>query len=405
MPIKILHTGDWHLGKRLFKEKRLPEQEGFLAWLLETLLREKIDALVISGDIFDSPNPPHEALKLYFDFLKRAVDQSDLSVYIIAGNHDSPKFLDAPKAFLGEKQIIVQGQLADDDGRAAIFHTLNCRGEKLELVLLPFFRSFDLHNLAPIQNGEEETSLLGLTKIFDDLPAKKGPRILVAHHLFGHFEPAGSELTVALSGLSSVPLSLLEGRFDYVALGHIHKRQVLREENPRVVYAGSPLPFRFSENRNKSVEILEIGPAGDIKSAKLEIPCQRRLLSIETTRDKLENTLETISLDKLQNGREPWVEVVLELDSPEAGIADFIRETLEKNKLHLLSYRTLLHAKEQDDERSEDIQQLIHDPEALFDLFWKKRYPDAGSLPNELKEDFRHILERIPNTSRSEDDV
>ena len=70
MPLKILHTSDWHLGKKLFKISRLEEQELFLGWLHELIAREKVDVLLIAGDIFDTPNPPSQALKLYFDFLR-----------------------------------------------------------------------------------------------------------------------------------------------------------------------------------------------------------------------------------------------------------------------------------------------------------------------------------------------
>jgi exonuclease SbcD len=98
--MRILHTSDWHLGKRLFKLDRTPEHEQFLNWLLGTLIEEKIDLLLIAGDIFDTPTPPHQSLEVFYNFLHRVSTETKTETMIIAGNHDSGLLLEAPAVTL-----------------------------------------------------------------------------------------------------------------------------------------------------------------------------------------------------------------------------------------------------------------------------------------------------------------
>ena len=116
MTYKVLHTSDWHLGKKLYRLSRIEEQKLFLNWLSDLIITENIDALFIAGDIFDTPNPPSNALKIYFQFLKNVTDNSHCHIYIIAGNHDSGRFLEAPSGLLEDHRVTVIGQLIQSDG-------------------------------------------------------------------------------------------------------------------------------------------------------------------------------------------------------------------------------------------------------------------------------------------------
>ena len=107
--MRILHTADWHLGARLVERDRLPEHAAFLDWLLETLRSEKIDALLVSGDVFDAANPPQDAVALYFDFLKRLADLKTVRAVITGGNHDSASHLNAPRDLLRRFDVHVFG--------------------------------------------------------------------------------------------------------------------------------------------------------------------------------------------------------------------------------------------------------------------------------------------------------
>nr|MBP7633388.1 exonuclease subunit SbcD [Candidatus Ozemobacteraceae bacterium] len=107
--MKVLHTSDWHLGHLLLQQKRDEEHRAFLEWLLETVRNERIELLLIAGDIFDSGLPPNYALEMYFSFLSRCAAQGCRSIVVVGGNHDSPATLQAPKQVLKAINVTVTG--------------------------------------------------------------------------------------------------------------------------------------------------------------------------------------------------------------------------------------------------------------------------------------------------------
>ena len=98
--MKILHTSDWHLGRSLYGRKRYDEFSAFLDWLVDTIQTESINALLIAGDIFDTSTPSNRAQGLYYRFLCKIAASNCRHILIVAGNHDSPSFLNAPKELL-----------------------------------------------------------------------------------------------------------------------------------------------------------------------------------------------------------------------------------------------------------------------------------------------------------------
>jgi len=99
-PLKLLHTSDWHIGRTLYGRKRYEEFEAFMSWLAETIQQNEIDALLVAGDVFDTSAPSNRAQELYYRFLCRVAASSCRHVVVVAGNHDSPSFLNAPKELL-----------------------------------------------------------------------------------------------------------------------------------------------------------------------------------------------------------------------------------------------------------------------------------------------------------------
>src|SRR6476469_5212551 len=132
--MRILHTSDWHLGKRLFKLDRSQEHEQFLNWLIGTLIEEKIDLLLIAGDIFDTPTPPHQSLEVFYNFLHRVSVETKTETMIIAGNHDSGLLLEAPSKLLSPHRVKVWGKLSEKPED----HWMTVGN--IELCAIPFFR-------------------------------------------------------------------------------------------------------------------------------------------------------------------------------------------------------------------------------------------------------------------------
>ena len=138
--MKIIHTSDWHLGQRLLFNERGEEQQMALDWLREVIIAEKADALIVAGDIFDNGNPPHPARKLYYNFLTSLLHTTCRHVVVVAGNHDSPGMLDAPRELLEYLNIRVVGAAAENFQQ----HCLELKSAKGKLeavvVAIPFLR-------------------------------------------------------------------------------------------------------------------------------------------------------------------------------------------------------------------------------------------------------------------------
>ena len=108
----LLHTADWHLGARLVERDRLPEHAAFLDWLIEVTKSQKVDAILLSGDVFDAANPPQDAVALYYDFIRRIADLRTVRMIITGGNHDSASHLNSPRELLRRFDVHVFGQSA-----------------------------------------------------------------------------------------------------------------------------------------------------------------------------------------------------------------------------------------------------------------------------------------------------
>lgn len=390
--IKLLHTSDWHLGKRLFRLDRGEEHALFLDWLLTTIKNEKIDYLLVAGDIFDVPTPPHSALKMFFDFLGRLSKETDCQSFIIAGNHDSGALINAPAALYAQHRVSVWGKLEDVSKHWTILKDKSGK-EALQLCAIPFFRHYELAE--DLVEGEE--LLERLIYYFKNSPRENLPKIFMGHHLFGMFEAAGSEQVVSLSGLDSIPTKALSDHFIYGALGHIHKPQRI-SKNPEIVYSGSPLQMRFSEQHEKSVQILTYD--GELSVTKKTIPPFRPLLRLETSLADYKKDLKDL---KANGTLTPQVEVILHLPAPQVGVTDEIKEYCQKQGMELLS---LIPVYEEKEYEQKEVRSLVDlSPYQLFEEFYKTKFPEENAVPDDLKADFLKLLSKVNHASDQNQDT
>lgn len=377
--MRILHTSDWHLGKRLFKLDRSEEHALFLDWLIKTIKDEKIDLLLIAGDIFDTPTPPHQSLETFYNFLHRLSVETNTETLIIAGNHDSGLLLEAPAKLLSFHRVKVWGKLSANPKDH--WSEFKVGDETLSICAIPFFRSYEL---LPQGDGDIVSAL----KTYLETDSKH-PKLLMLHHLAGMFEASGSEQVVSLSGIDSIPTELLR-TFDYVALGHIHKPQKM---GSNIYYSGSPLPMRFSETYAKSVVLLEF------KDKKLDIqlkpiPVFRNLHIVRAQEDNWREKLK--ALEKVSE-LTPMVEVQLELSSPQIGILDEIKSILDKKGMELLSYLPFYLNDGTKTKKNEKLFELS--PLELFEEFYATKYPESPQVPSDLKSDFESLLEKVKHAT------
>jgi exonuclease SbcD len=312
--MRILHTADWHLGARLIERDRLVEHAAFVDRLIETLRTGKIDALLLSGDVFDAANPPQDAVALYFDFLKRLADLKTVKAVITGGNHDSASHLNAPRDLLRRFDVHVFGHA----GEKNIVDLGGC-----VVAAVPFLRERDLRQATAgdtIATVHEQVR----TAIRDHYAAQLASARTVAQGrsviAMGHLTVLGattsdSERDIHIGNLGAVGADIFDG-FDYTALGHLHRPQRVASRDT-IRYSGSPIPLSFSEAADAKSVVL-IDTAG-MKADTLPIPVTRQLIRVKAARATLAADLENVPAGA-------WAEVTVKLDAPEPDLDRQVRE-------------------------------------------------------------------------------
>lgn len=388
--MKILHTSDWHLGKKLYRYNRIEEQREFLKWLLCEIEDRSIDILIIAGDIFDVPSPSNEAHKLYNDFLS-SCSQVCHSIIIISGNHDSGDFLKATESFTHEKNIYVYDKIHEKKEHNYLQITKD--NQTIELALLPYFRNIDLYNYHSHEIGGDKENPNWRIEAIEHLLdcSSKHVKFVVSHHAFGNYSATGSEHTLSLSGIEQLSLKLFKN-FDYAALGHIHQYQKL-SESPYTYYTGSPLPMRFSESKNKAYNLIEVEKNEIKEIKKISIPTFRELVQIKTnSKTYIEDIRE--QLKDINSPLTPYIEVKIRMEESLSGMAQTIKGLCEEYKCELLNIIPILAFQENDEESIVEIDKLS--PLELLQIYYQEKYPEK-ELNTQLKNKFNELLSEIKN--------
>lgn len=320
--MKILHTADWHLGQRFLFNDREEEHQLALDWLLDTINKEAVEVLIVAGDIFDINNPPNYARAQYYTFLTRLLQTNCRHIVIIGGNHDSPSMLNAPKALLSALNIHVIGAVAADLNEDLL--CLKNQDDELELVVaaVPFLRYRDMEVSVAGEGGHERIARIqaGLIKHYQHMAelatpyrAKNVPIIATGHLYATGATAAEKQDNIYIGNIENISAEDFPSLFDYIALGHIHRPQVVGDLN-HIRYSGSILPLSFSETQDtKSVYLIETDGADIKKISTKELPVFRRLKTIAGSLQKVKEDLRRFA-GKERDGLRPWVEVIVETD-------------------------------------------------------------------------------------------
>ncbi|MGY0394655.1 exonuclease subunit SbcD [Fusobacterium sp. SYSU M8D902] len=336
--MKILHTSDWHLGKRLEGSKRIEEQKKFVDTLEKIVNEENPQLILIAGDIFDTPAPSSEAEKLFFDAMKKISNFGKRAIVIIPGNHDSAERLVASKNLAKEFGIIIYEKPFEEKelGKYGEFEIeratqggalLNIGGERVYIYSLPYMSEAILNdeyrNL--FEESDEDlpyTKKIGRVLKYGVSQLENIPKVVMAHLFIMGSIGDGDERGVELGGSKGVDLNDLPD-VDYIALGHIHKP--VKYSKKRACYSGSPIEYRVTENRYKKKVI--------IAELKGELQTDIREIELENykpiKRYEVIGVEEAINLSKELMKVEEWVYLKVETDRYLSGAE--IRE-IKKNK-------------------------------------------------------------------------
>lgn len=327
--MKILHTADWHLGKRLDRFSRLEEQVSVMNEIIEIADEQKVDMIIVAGDLFDNFNPSVEAAELFYKTLKRLSNNGKRPVIAIAGNHDSPSLIDAPDPLARECGIILIGhpQAKIQEFEVENFKIINSQEGFLELKLVQFAYPIRLIHTAYANEvrlkqyfGEEKEKALNETlaehwkTIADEFCDENGVNILTTHLYMNKRgaalleEPEG-EKPIKIGNADMVYSDAIPNQIQYTALGHLHGFRNIGTEQKPVIYSSSPLCYSFSEaGQTKYVSIIDAKPNQNISFEKIELKSGRQLV-----RKSFDNVDETITW--LTENPNTLIELTIESDS------------------------------------------------------------------------------------------
>lgn len=289
--MKILHTSDLHIGKYIGTYDLKEDTEYVLNQVVDTAIRERVEVVLISGDVFDRPNPSEEAIKMYVSFLKELLDKN-IKVIAISGNHDSGIRLSAYKDILG-KGYFVEGEFNSPMRKVSLSDEYG----PVNFYMLPFFTPFIVKSNLKLEKGLENYDLAMDEIIKRENIDTSQRNIILAHQFVAGFKFGGSEEDFSYSngdeknvaGVGIISLDKFQN-FDYVALGHIHKPQKISRETIR--YSGSLLKYKTSEidGPNKSVVIIDLKEKGNIEVKLDPIKPLHPFVKIEGLLSELTNT-------------------------------------------------------------------------------------------------------------------
>lgn len=249
--MKIIHTSDWHLGQSLYKYERTEEQEEALAQIEDLVRQEAPDALVVSGDVYDTPQPSTAVQKLFTRAVMRMHEASpDTVIVITAGNHDSGSKHEVSRVLWETQNVHMIGTVDREDAGAQIVE-LPGRGF---VIAVPYV-------------SERFIAEGFWQRLLDEVASRNGeglPVVLSAHLTVSGSDFQGHDMVrdSIVGGIDAITVEELGTGYDYVALGHIHRPQTLEGSGGRVRYSGTPIPVSFDEAYPHSVSMVEIPSHG-----------------------------------------------------------------------------------------------------------------------------------------------
>ena len=400
--MKILHTADWHLGKRLDRFSRLEEQVLVMNEIIEIANEQHVNLVLIAGDLFDNFNPGVEATELFYKTLKRLSLNGKRPVVAISGNHDSPNLIDAPDPLARECGIILIGhpkaevspfevegfkikqsapgfieiQLKNQDFPVRILHTPYAN----EIRLKEYFG----------ENKEEELSNVlaeNWKTLADEFCDQKGVNLLTAHLYMNKKggpileEPEG-EKPIKIGNADLIYSDIIPAQIQYTALGHLHGCRNIGTEDKPVVYASSPLCYSFSEaGQTKYVSIIDAQPNQKVSFERIPLQNGKSLAR------KTFNNVET-AVEWLTENQNSLVELTLESET-------FL--TAEERKRIYQTHHGIVHLipKVRNQEFNENELRTVNLNQDIKSLF--KDYFKSKNNGQEANDDLINLFNEIKN--------
>ncbi|MBI9015155.1 MAG: exonuclease subunit SbcD [Clostridiales bacterium] len=356
--MRLLHTGDWHLGKQLEGVSRIEEQEKFLEDFKLIIEEEAIDVVMIAGDVYDTFNPSSKAETLFYQTLKDISNNGKRLIVVIPGNHDNPNRLVAASPLAREHGIIMVDSLnrvleTGTYGQHQLiqsgpgFIEVEINGEKAVILTVPYPSEKRLEE-AYLEVGLEEVEQLEkyndkIRQLFETLKVhfREDTINVVMSHLFAMgAEETGSERSIQLGGSYIIDSSCFPKEADYIALGHIHKPMVLPNTNKRIRYSGSPLQYNKKERHfQKGCYIID-AKVGNIEITFTPFKVYKPIEVWQT--DSIEHAIE---LCEVHQNEESYVYLEIQTDRY---IQEYEIKSMKRLKRDILEITPIIDLKDQE---------------------------------------------------------
>lgn len=392
--IKILHTADWHLGKRLQDFSRLEEQKLVLDEIVEIANRENVDMILLAGDIYDTFNPSHDAVELLYKTLRKLSKNGARPIIAISGNHDSTQFVEAvdPLArelgifFYGKYQSIIPiGKLESGieivkSESGFIELTLPKFNFPIRILLAPYANEASLKTYLGEENRDSEfRNILG--KKWQTLAEKycdqQGINLFLGHFFFikegekPEAEPESERPILHVGGTQALFTNLIPKQIHYAALGHLHRYHAVSHDTIPVVYSSSPLAYSFSEaDQQKQVVLIHASPKNPTTYQPIDLKEGRPLHRV-----RFDNLVDTLQWLK----KNPFTFVELTFVT-ESSIDATTRKAIMSAHDGIVSLIPQIQNQSKNQLTSLQAEDLKKDMTSLFQLFYKS---EKGQEPNE----------------------
>ena len=337
--MKFLHSSDWHIGRNVRGQSRLPEQHDALQEVLSLAKAHEVDCLLVAGDIFDTSAPPPEAEQLVYAFFQELYG-AGIPAVVIAGNHDHPKRLDAVAPLLGSLGIYMRGVPRGPGDGALIDLESRDKRERAVVAALPWINERDVVDFTRLQLGPDAPLMQYAERVQEAMRVLASGfepdaiSVLVTHLLADEamVGPGGGERELHMSmGIYGVRRAALPVEAQYIALGHVHKPQDVPSAT-RAAYSGSLLQLDFGErDQQKYVNLIEVHTRQPASVTQLPISSGRRLVDVGMPEHGV--ALNDLARFKDETA-EAWARVFVDVDMPVANLAQLVRAELP-NAVHV----------------------------------------------------------------------
>lgn len=406
--MKVLHTSDWHIGRTLYGRKRYEEFESFLTWLAETIQKNEIDALLVAGDVFDTSAPSNRAQELYYRFLCRVAASSCRHIVVVAGNHDSPSFLNAPKELLKALDVHVVGSSTESPKDEVLVLHNEQGAPELIVCAVPYLRDRDIRVAEAGESVEDKERKLidGIRSHYATVAAlaeqkreELGADIPIVG--MGHLFTAGGQTVdgdgvreLYVGSLAHVTAGIFPACFNYLALGHLHVPQKVNGSET-IRYSGSPLPMGFGEaKQQKSVCQVEFNSTA-ASVQLIDVPVFQKLERVKGDWDGISNRILELSATDSQG----WLEVIYDGIEVIGDLRERLETVISGTQMEILRIKN--------NRISDRVLGQIHEEETLDDLNVNDVFERCLAVHDVPEEQRPELLRAYQETVSSlyEDDV